>query len=533
MSARQSAGSSELAGLVRERQDKVRVWQNNEKRMNALRGAGKNDNKLESQMAAIDQRIDEIDQRLAKDFPDYAALASPKPLTIKQVQKLLKSDEALILLLDTPKAKPTTAETFIWAVTKDKAVWKRTPLGGKALADKVAFLRKELDPSTATRSAPPSNSAAIGQLKTSNSAASGQQNNKRGFATAQENAGFSLNTAHELYSQLLGPIENTIEHKKHLLIVASGPLTALPFQVLVKAKADRSISGDERYTKANWLIRHHAITTLPSVSSLKALRGIKGKARTAKNPLIGFADPVFSLPSAKPVTLASAAPANRSVTRGYASFFKGRSADLTVLAQSLPQLDGTRKELLAIGKTLGVKKHNLLLGRDASEQAVKKAALDQYRIVYFATHGLIAGDVEGLGEPALAFSLPAKATPLDDGLLTASEVTTLKLDADWLVMSACNTAAGDKPGAEALSGLARAFFYAGAKTLLVSHWPVGDAAAVALTTHAFKTMNEHPDLGKSEALRRSMLAMIAGGGNDAHPTSWAPFVVVGEGGSLR
>ncbi len=164
---------------------------------------------------------------------------------------------------------------------------------------------------------------------------------------------------------------------------------------------------------------------------------------------------------------------------------------------------------------------------------MKKAALDQYRIVYFATHGLIAGDVQGLGEPALAFSLPAKASPLDDGLLTASEVTDLKLNADWLVMSACNTAAGDKPGTQALSGLARAFFYAGAKTLLVSHWPVGDAAAVRLTTHAFKNMQDNPELGKAQALRQSMLSMINKGKlANTHPTSWAPFVIVGEGGNF-
>jgi CHAT domain-containing protein len=98
------------------------------------------------------------------------------------------------------------------------------------------------------------------------------------------------------------------------------------------------------------------------------------------------------------------------------------------------------------------------LDRDATETTVKRTALENYRVVYFATHGLVAGDVKGLGEPALALTLPAQPTELDDGLLTASEVAQLKLNADWVVLSACNTAAGDKPGAEALSGLARAFF---------------------------------------------------------------------------
>ena len=517
MSARQAAGNGELAVLVRERQDKVREWQALEKLVNKKRSAGKNHKELDRRMARLDRRISEIDKRLAKDFPDYAALASPRPLSIKQVQKLLQPDEALVLLLDTPEARPTPAETFIWAVTRERAVWKRAPLGGKALAAKVALLRKELDPSTATRST----------------------GKKRGFAPARQSAGFSLDTAHELYEKLLGPVEKLIADKKHLMIVASGPLTALPFQVLVRSKADGAITGDEKYRRADWLIRHHAITTLPSVSSLKALRGIEGKGAAAPSgKLVGFADPVFRPPTAKPVQVASADPPKhpkrlkRSVQRGYASFFKGRNVDLQTLAASLPQLDGTRRELLAIGKTLGVKKQNLFLGRKASERAVKKAALDRYRIVYFATHGLIAGDVKGLGEPALAFSLPAKATPEDDGLLTASEVTELKLNADWLVMSACNTAAGDRPGAEALSGLARAFFYAGAKTLLVSHWPVGDEAAVALTTRAFAAIKAHPELGKSQALRRAMLALIDKGGmSNTHPTVWAPFVVVGEGGN--
>jgi CHAT domain-containing protein len=117
-------------------------------------------------------------------------------------------------------------------------------------------------------------------------------------------------------------------------------------------------------------------------------------------------------------------------------------------------------------------------------------------------------------------------------LLTASEVTQLKLNADWVILSACNTAAGEKLGAEALSGLARAFFYAGDRALLVSHWPVYSDAAVRLITGTFDELKAHPEIGRAEAQRRAMVALMSDPSEEdnSHPSVWAPFVVVGEGG---
>jgi CHAT domain-containing protein len=179
-------------------------------------------------------------------------------------------------------------------------------------------------------------------------------------------------------------------------------------------------------------------------------------------------------------------------------------------------------------------KTDINLGPMASETTVKQTKLDDYRVVYFATHGLVAGEVRNFAklkaEPALALTIPEKATELDDGLLTASEVAQLKLNADWVVLSACNTAAEGNPGAEALSGLARAFFYAGARSLVVSHWEVDSEATVQLMTGMFKASAEHPNLSHAEALRDSILSMIdkAKSEDDLHPRIWAPFVVVGE-----
>ena len=174
------------------------------------------------------------------------------------------------------------------------------------------------------------------------------------------------------------------------------------------------------------------------------------------------------------------------------------------------------------------------LGSRATEREVKALSssglLATYRIVQFSTHGALAGHMRGNAEPGLILTPPETATPEDDGYLSASEITALKLDADWVILSACNTAAGGAEGAEALSGLARAFFYAGARALLVSHWSVYSDATVKLITKAVSTMATDTSVGRSEALRRSMMAMIEKGQpQEAHPAYWAPFVVVGEG----
>ncbi len=178
------------------------------------------------------------------------------------------------------------------------------------------------------------------------------------------------------------------------------------------------------------------------------------------------------------------------------------------------------------------------LGARATEREVKRlsesGALAQYRIVHFATHGVLAGQLDPKAEPGLILTPPETASEEDDGYLTASEIAALKLDADWVILSACNTAAGGTAGAEALSGLARAFFYAQARALLVSHWEVESDATVKLITGAVSEIVRDKRVGRAEALRRAMLALIDNGKpEEAHPAYWAPFVLVGEGAAAR
>ena len=308
----------------------------------------------------------------------------------------------------------------------------------------------------------------------------------------------------------------------------SGPLTALPFHLLVTNKPTTATPGDlTAYRNTQWLLKRHAVSVLPSVGSLKALR-VFARKDEAKQPMIGFGDPVFN---AEEESKPSAEQRKVAATRSYTEFWKGVDIDRSLLGKALPRLPETSAELQAVAQNLGAPPSSIHLRQDASESTVKRAALADYRVVYFATHGLVAGDIKGLAEPSLALSIPAQSSDLDDGLLTASEVAQLKLNADWVVLSACNTIAGDKPGAEALSGLARAFFYAGARALLVSHWAVESNAAMRLTTSTFDILKSDPSLGRAEALRRSMLAYMNDATNplNAYPALWAPFVVVGEG----
>jgi CHAT domain-containing protein len=348
---------------------------------------------------------------------------------------------------------------------------------------------------------------------------------------------FDLKLANELYALLLGPVDALIKDKGNLIVVPSGVLTALPFHLLVTDKPSAPAPQEKKqpteadaaaYRDAAWLIKRQAVSVLPSVASLQALRSL-ARAEQDGKPMIGFGDPVFSPSRAGEGERPGAR--SRGVARAYTDYWRGAGLDRNMLLHALPQLPDTADELKAIARELGAPAADIHLGRDATVTAVKHAPLADYRIVYFATHGLVAGDIKGLGEPSLALSVPARPTAEDDGLLKASEVAQLKLNADWVVLSACNTIAGEKPGAEALSGLARAFFYAGARALLVSHWSVASDAATRLTTSAFVALKADPNLGRAQALRRTMLAYLGDKSSpeNAFPAVWGPFAVIGEG----
>jgi CHAT domain-containing protein len=216
------------------------------------------------------------------------------------------------------------------------------------------------------------------------------------------------------------------------------------------------------------------------------------------------------------------------------SLYRGSEA-VAERVHDLPSLPETADELRAEAGMLGAPASSLHLGPEASVSVVKSIDLSNTRVIAFATHAGVAGELADVNEPMLVLTPPAHPTPEDDGLLRASQVSQLRLNADFVILSACNTAASDgTPGAEGLTGLAKAFFYAGARSLLVSHWEVQTEPTVKLTTGLIGALTADSSIGRSEALRRSMLAMIDGTTeSDTHPIAWAPFVLAGEGGARR
>jgi CHAT domain-containing protein/tetratricopeptide (TPR) repeat protein len=535
LGARAGAGDPALSALTRESQDLAAEWQASDKRLTELLSQTSRDDVLEKsrrdRLAAIETRLAAIDAELRAKFPRYGDLAQPVPLARDELRRLLRPNEAAIQYVVAPDA------TYVWAVTATATKWLRLAIGEQDMLSLVRSIRCGLD------RAEWSGGGRERCLRLLNLPAE----TMRGDADLPP---FQAERAHALYTILMGGLGDVIAGK-HLLIVPSGPLTALPFQVLVTEKPGAGIGVDGAgFERAAWLGRRQAITVLPSLASLKSLRE-HAKTSQAASPFLGIGNPLLSgqdgadksawerqtclpidgQPAARMMEMASLSPTPQILRGGFGN---------VEALRHLTPLPETADELCGVAKFLGAPKEAVLLGASATEGRIKSLSangvLADARILHMATHGLLAGEAEmflaSRAEPSLILTPPEAATEADDGLLTASEVAALKLDADWVILSACNTAGGEHVGAEALSGLARAFFYAGARSLLVSHWAVDSDATVSLITRAFEEMTRNPRLAHAEALQRSMVALIDAGGYRAHPAYWAPFAVVGSPGTL-
>ncbi len=455
--------------------------------------------------------FDEIERR----FPKYSDLVHPKPVTAAQVQYLVRPGEALISIYTTGN------NTHVWAVPhKGEVAFASVPLGEKEMDELVVELRKALDPHPIT----------VGDIPP-----------------------LDLHLSHQLYRELLKPVEQSWKGATDLLIVAGGPLAQLPFSVLVTAPAKFDQEEGElfgKYRQVQWLIRDFSLSSYPSASSFITLRQLP-EGNPGRKAFAGFGDPLFNQSQVARMMAAKRESAEPAGTGGAVSVRGVRVSATGNLdnaqigsstLSSLSRLPDTGEEITSMAEALGADPGlDSFLYEKASEAQVKGMDLSDRRVIAFATHALVPGDLDGLDQPALALSAPEVTGDHEDGLLTMGEIVTLKLNADWVLLSGCNTASAAGAGAEALSGLGSAFFYAGTRALLVSMWPVETTSARKLTTGLFRSHKDDRNLSRARALRKSMLDLIDDPGfkdsvsgkiiaSYAHPFFWAPFIMVGEGG---
>ena len=536
---RAAAGSPELGARIKKVQDADDELEAVYKNLISQRSAPP-DRQLPGVVEAMEARIARLQKEqqgdlaeIRRQFPQYDELVNPRPASLETARKALLPNEALLSIYVTPGG------SYVWATASDGALhFHFSPQTPGWVAGMVKRLRNSVDLSA---------------------------------ASGPEQLRFDLEAASALYQELLAPVQGAWEKADTLLVVANDSLGQIPFSLLPTAnlapgKTEAGLPLSQ-FRQTPWLTRKVAIAYMPSISALVTLRALQA-IQGQRDPFIGFGDPDFGASVATPVATPVAIPADTARPGGNRSAGRGArprstrnlmvsrapkwdenltSADAVPVAPAaesatplLMPLPDTRDEIIAIGAALAANMpRDAFFGDQASRRNVLAADLRRRRVIAFATHGLVAGDLPGLDQPALALA-PAAGQGIADGLLKLEDILKLSMETDLVVLSACNTAAADGSGAEAVSGLGRGFFHAGARAVLATHWPVETVSARELVTHLFKRYAGDPKLTRAQALRQAMLEMIDRGvAQDergkleysyAHPAFWAPYALYGDPG---
>lgn len=433
---------------------------------NALRRANLLDeeNRLLAELVALDAE-------LARDDPEFAMLVRPGTLGLSELQALLRVDEALVLVA------PGAAATHIFAVTRDQVEWRRSETTATQIRERVYRLRLSLGAGVNVRGRSLPVAGAPGT-----------------------NDVFDAALARQLYNDVFAPVAEAVAEREIIYIARAGALRQLPMSILV---ADTTAAGE-----VSFLIDRHAIAELPSVASLGVLRSrpSAGHGRNGRD-FVGVGAP-------------------RLVA------FNGQAvpglADPRALG-ALSELPGAGQELRQIARSAGENRSVLLIGEEASEGMVRgarRADIEGARVLIFATHALQADEpgARSVGEPGLVLSTPQEApSAANDGFLSASEIAALRLSADLVVLSACSTAGSvGEMESDGVGVLSQAFFAAGAKAVLASHWAVEDRATATLISSVLAPQGVSTLRGF-----RAAVTQLRRSGELTDPRQWGAFTFVG------
>ncbi|HEV7477142.1 MAG TPA: CHAT domain-containing protein, partial [Burkholderiales bacterium] len=465
-----------------------------------------------------------VEEQMWRDYPRFMELANPRPVTVEDLQqKLLNPGETLLSYVLLPN------EAVIFVVTPVRFVMRVVPVKRAAIAERVHSIRRTIE------------KVAIGESVL--------------FLREIE-----PEVLHSLYRDLVAPVGDVLAGREKLLVVADGPLQTIPFELMVatygaaersafertKAEADGSAQRPYlgEYAALDYAGRRFRIAYLPSLSALTSQRLYPKRAGGGKLDLVAFADPMFT-PDAQHRMPGATLKALAQLNVGGLAKKKGLDG-----APLIPRLAETAEEANEIARVLGGKSQ-IYVGAAAQEKMAKSGELRTARFVLFATHGFLGGEYLGSelpdeeneerraarvqAQPALALTLVGDLKG-EDGLLTMKEVIEdLELNAELVALSACNTAgeSAQANNGEGFAGLTRAFMYAGAKGLLVSHWSVDSLSTQALMTATFRNIKS--GMKALPAVSDAQKELLGGGYSRdghhfsrAHPFFWAAFVYVGD-----
>jgi len=519
-----ASGSDTLAATVRERQDLLELWQEIDSILTAAMSSPdeKRDQKEEIRLIErskeIKKQLEIIDQTLQEDYPNYSDLTQAPPMGIKKVQTLLGHDESLLVYLFGKE------KSYLWVITPNESDLFQLEITDVNLESQVRRLRHRLVP--------------------------------HNISDIDEIPPFPVEHSHLLYKKILEPAMPLLQATTNLFIVSDKALQSLPLSVLVTELSDQHIERPAEHLNVAWLINDKTLAALPAVSALSTLRN-NNLSYISSKPFLGIGDPALEEAVQKHqlrssqllkqeenylsvtgisenqqsqtsrVTRSLSIKANQSLRSILGS--RGAKVDIEQIS-SMVELPDTADELRIIANILAGNTDDIYLRDNATERQILAVKADEFKIIQFATHGLMAGEFQGLREPALVLTPDIDHDINDNGLLTTSDITQLKLNADFVILSACNTAADDgTPGAEGLSGMGRSFLYAGSRALLVTHWPVLSDAAVKMTTRIVDYLHKTDKISIVMAHQKSTVDLMNNKENPyyAHPMFWAPFMIVG------
>jgi CHAT domain-containing protein len=458
----------------------------------------------DKELRELTTQYQELQAQIKTKSPRYVALTQPQPLKLAEIQQQVLDADTLLL-----QYALGLERSYLWAVSRDAITSFELPK-----RDEVEAIARRFYES----------------LIAYNEPARAVTRDAQSMATTPK-----VNEAARALSQLLlSPVAAQLGTKR-LLIVADGALQYVPFGALPTPKDEGGKMKDEKKSlHPSSLIPHplivdHEVINLPSASSLAVLRRELAGRKAAAKALALFADPVFSaddtrLQRAQTQTTPTQ-PATTETRELESPLTRAiREAGVAEASLRIPRLPGTRREAAAITALLPEAQRKQALDFDASRAVATSEELSQYRIIHFATHGLLNSQHPELS--GIVLSLVDREGKPQDGFLRMHEIYNLKLPAELVVLSACQTGLGKEVKGEGLVGLTRGFMYAGAARVMASLWKVDDRATAELMKHFYQGMVKE-NLRPAAALRAAQVAMWKQQ-RWSEPYYWAAFVLQGE-----